>query len=194
MRATIFCLTALVAVAAPRTAVHAQSAPAAVGERVRVATAMRYGKFSYVGRVVPAQGDSLGLEIGGPEGTQAIPLSAITRVEVSAGTETHGRRGMLYGSVIGGVAGAVIGAASYKDPGTCSSGETFFCIEPNGGRGLDTVAGFITGGLLGLAAGGIIGVTHRTERWVRRPLGSGGRVGITPVRGGGATVAVTMRF
>ena len=193
MRARLFALAALVSAAT--LPLHAQSAaPAAVGERVRIATLTRYGKFSYVGRVVSVHGDSVNVEVGGREGTQAIPFSAISSIDVSAGTETHGRAGMLYGGLIGGLGGALIGAATYDDSQNCHNGETYLCISPTGGRSLNTIAGLITGGLLGFAVGGIAGVSHRTERWIHRPLGSGARVGISPSRGGGTSVRLSVAF
>jgi hypothetical protein len=101
---------------------------------------------------------------------------------------------MLYGSIIGGVSGALIAAVSYRAPKNCSNGETFFCVKPSGGRTLDAIAGLITGGVLGFAVGGIAGVSHHTERWIHRSLGSDGRVGVSPSRGGGTTVSLSVPF
>ena len=195
MRTTIFCpaMFAAGAMLSPAFARAQASAPAAVGERVRVATPVRYGEFRYVGRVVSLHGDSMSVLADGSDGTQAIPLAEITSLEVSGGTRTNGKRGMLYGGVIGAAGGAVIGAALSRKPGPACESE-LFCVQPEADRALDAVAGMVTGGVLGLAVGGLIGMSHRTERWIPRPLGSRGRVGVVPARGGRAAVNVSMRF
>jgi hypothetical protein len=198
--ALLSAFTLLGATLAPVAAIRAQStptpapapAPVAVGERVRIATAAQYGKFRYVGRVVAVNDDTVQVQSTGPEGTRSVAVADMRMLEVSAGTQTNGRKGMLYGSIVGAGIGAIIGAATYKEPPPCDL--AIFCPEPDIGRGGDALAGAIGGGLVGLAAGGLWGSAHRSERWIRRPLGSGYSLRLLPAHAGGAAFRVTRRF
>ena len=127
------------------------------------------------------------------EGVRPVATADITTLEVSGGRETHGLQGLLYGSAIGVGAGAIIGAVTYHKP-KCDY-PTFFGCSNNGlGRGANTLVGAITGGLLGLAIGGVYGVSHHTENWIVRSSGMPARVNFAPRRGGGGQLQLSMRF
>lgn len=192
MRSTTYCLTLLTLATLLPAGLRAQSAaPATIGERVRIATPSQRGKFRYVGRVVAASRDSISIQAD--EGVRPVAIAEITTLEVSGGRETHGLQGMLYGSAIGVGAGAIIGAATYHKP-KCDY-PTFFGCSNNGlGRGANTLVGAITGGLIGLAVGGVYGVSHHTENWIVRSLGTPARVNFVPLRGGGGQLQLSMRF
>ena len=175
----------------PAGALHSQTrVPAAVGERVRITTPEQRGPFRVVGRVTSVQGDSITLFSDGTDGSRPIAAVRITRLEVSAGTETHARDGMLYGSMIGAGGGALIGLASYKKP-KCDVMSFFGCPDP--GRGGEALIGALVGGVLGVAVGGVYGAMHRTERWIDRPLGMPGGVSFVP-SANGAGVSVRLKF
>lgn len=191
MRLSTFCVSLLVTAAAPAARLAAQSAaPVVVGERVRITTPTQAGSHRYVGKVVGMQGDSLTVQTGSA-GPKAVAVAEISRVEVSGGKYGNGRRGMLYGALIGTGVGAIAGAATYKKP-DCA-GTTWFCGSPNGGRGADTFAGGLLGGLVGFAVGGIWGATHPGERWVPGTLGSAAHVGVRP-SARGAMLTLSARF
>jgi len=187
MRRATLCLALLALAATTAPTLRAQSAPIAVGERVRITTPPRIGSQRYVGSVVGVQSDSLTVRTASAD-AKPVAIADIAKLEVSAGKRGNGRRGMLYGTLIGESAGAIAGAASYQKP-DCA-GTTWFCDT---GRGADAFAGGLVGGVLGFAVGGIWGAMHPTERWVRRPLGSAAHVGVIPMARG-ATVTLSARF
>ncbi len=193
MRSTTCCLTLLSLAAAlfPGCLVAQSAAPAAIGERVRIATPSQRADFRYVGRVVAVSHDSITIQ--SEDGLRPIAIGEITSVEVSGGRRTHGLQGMLYGSAIGVGAGAIIGAATYQKP-KCDYATFFGCSDNGVGRGVNAFAGAITGGLLGLTIGGIYGVSHHTENWIVRSSGMPARVNVAPQRGGGAQLQLSMRF
>jgi hypothetical protein len=127
-----------------------------IGSRLRVSVADqpelvgtvlgRRDSILYLGRASNANGvpDTIGIE-----------QAAIRRVEVSHGTRGHALPGML----IGGAAGAGLGAA------------IFACNHCFGG----SVAGAILGGGSGLLIGGVLGALTRSERWVPIAPSAAGR-------------------
>ena len=190
-RATI--ALALLALIIPAgTSLHAQStAPVAVGERVRITTPSQRGGYRYVGSVVGVQGDSVLLQTRDLAAPRSVAIGDITALDISLGKRGNTRRGLLYGSVIGAGLGAALAAATYKKP-ECA-GATWFCGDAAPNRTGDAVAGGILGALTGVVVGGLWGATHPSERWVRRSLGSGTRVGVAPI-GRGAAVTLSARF
>lgn len=182
MRFTILGHAVLVAgVLAPATTFAQSTAPAAVGERVRIETPAQRGKFRYVGRVTAVAGDTLHILSDGV-GPRAVPIADIRSLEVSGGRTTNGRAGMLYGSVGGAALGGLIGMATFKEQRTC---DDFGCGRTDLGRSGNAFADAIAGGVLGLAAGGIWGMSHHTERWIRRSPGRGASLGISTSPGSG---------
>ena len=189
-RSTI-ALTLLALTVATNTTLRAQSAPAAVGERVRITTPAQHGQYRYVGSVVGVQGDSLLLQTSGVASPSPVAFGDIRTLEVSLGSHGNVRRGLLYGSVIGAGVGVVLGAATYEKP-DCA-GATWFCGDAAPHRTATAVAGGVVGALAGVVVGGIWGAAHPSERWVRRALGSGTHVGVVPT-GRGVTAGISARF
>lgn len=87
--------------------------PVAVGERVRLTTATERGRHRPAGRVIAVSDDSVTLDTG-RLGTAHLAISEITGVEVSGGQRTNGRRGMVYGLLVGAVIGGIIGAEATR--------------------------------------------------------------------------------
>jgi hypothetical protein len=195
MRSLTLCLALFAITArAPGAALHAQwSMPAAVGQRIRVTTQTQHGRRRYVGRVIAVKGDSLALQANVPDSIRAVAISQMTKLEVSGGRHTNGWRGMGYGLVIGAGAGAIYGAATWREGRGSSS---FFgqSADYRPAEGVSPGGGAILGGVLGLTVGGIYGRLHQTERWVRRPLGTGARVGVMPAAHGRIALSVRMQF
>ena len=190
-RATIALV--ILALALPASgALRAQStAPAAVGERVRITTPSQRGSYRIVGSVVAVQGDTLMLQSREVPTPRPVAFGEISTLEVSLGSRGNVRRGLLYGAVIGAGVGGVLAAATYQKP-DCA-GATWICGDAEPHRTGEAVAGGIVGALAGLAVGGLWGATHPSERWVRRPLGGATRVGVAP-SGHGTAVSVSARF
>jgi hypothetical protein len=193
MRFTTLALALLAAAGGtPRIAARAQqSAPVAIGERVRLTTSGADGRSRHVGRVVGVGDDSVTLQLRDASETRALALSRVTRVEVSAGRRTHVRRGMLYGTVAGAGAGALVGAITYKKGRgpACSPNDILFCGFASGDagvpdQGVSPRAGATLGALFGFLAGGIGGRFYRTERWIHRPSSTGATVGVRPSANG----------
>jgi hypothetical protein len=184
---------ALLALTLPASSVlRAQStAPAAVGERVRITTPSQRGSYRIVGSVVAVQGDTLMLQSRELATPRPVAFTEISNLEVSLGSRGNVRRGLLYGAVIGAGVGGVLGAATYQKP-DCA-GATWFCGDAEPHRTGAAVAGGIVGALAGVIVGGVWGATHPSERWARRSLGSGTRIGVTPA-GHGAAVSLSARF
>jgi hypothetical protein len=195
MRSTTLCLV-LVAITAgaPGAALHAQrSVPVTIGERIRVTTSTQHGRRRYVGRVMAAQGDSVALQTNSLDSVRAIAISQMTKLEVSGGRHTNGRRGMGYGFVTGAAAGAIYGAATWRE-GRGKISLFGHSDDYRPAEGMKPESGAILGGVVGLAVGGIYGRLHTTERWVRRPLGTGALVSVMPVVHGGVALSVGMQF
>jgi hypothetical protein len=176
-RAFAILLTTLLAVST----LHAQVA--SVGERVRITTPSQHGAYRFVGRVSGVTHDSLTVQ--GPDaGTRSVAIADITALEVSNGVRGNGRRGMLYGSLIGIGLGGALGAATYKKP-DCTG--TFLCPS---GPGLDITAGALLGGVVGVTVGGLWGASHPSDRWTRRAISN---VGLAPIAHGRG-LAISARF
>jgi|HubBroStandDraft_6_1064221.scaffolds.fasta_scaffold20519_2 hypothetical protein len=127
-------------------ALRGQGPTGEIGSRLRVSVADRP---QLVGTVLGRRDSTLYLQLAsnahGVPDTIGIAQAAIRTVEVSHGTRGH----VLTGMLIGGAAGAGLGAA-------------VACHNCFGGP----VAGAILGGGSGLLIGGVIGALTRSERWV----------------------------
>jgi hypothetical protein len=143
----------------------ATEAPLQIGARVRVSSsAPGFSGPLRVANVLAQHGDTLSFR---PEGTQdsiALPLSLITRIEVSTSRSSHGRQGMGLGLLGGALIGAVVGAATYTP---CSSTEFLGCLFAPTSRGANAELGGIGGALIGTIVGGVIGRNRQTENWER---------------------------
>lgn len=149
-------LAVVCCIVAPRSA--AQTAPPVEeGSRVRLSLTGP-GEKQLTGTVASVGGESLSLLRGNGRDTTVVPLRSISRLELSRGRRSAGG-GALVGGAIGAGLGAVgtlvwVASSCFKS-GTSTGGNC-----PTGG----TAAGIILGGG---AAGALVGVLIRPERWVR---------------------------
>lgn len=145
--------------------------PSNSGRQVRIA----------VGSLVRLSGDTVVIASGQRQ-PDTLVLGPSRRLEVrTAVGRGHGRQGALWGFLVGGLGGAIVGAATYQP---CTEG---LCImDP--GEGGSAAAGFLLGGLFGAGVGAAIGSSIRTEVWT--PVATPGvRVGLVVMpRGAGLTV------
>ena len=110
------------------------------------------------------EGDSLIMESNG--NALALPLDSVTKLEVSQGQKSYTVDGAIIGLLVGGVAGAAIGYASYQK---CESqGEFFSCIA-DFGPAYGALGGALVIGLGGGVVGALIGRLIKTERWAEVP-------------------------
>ena len=156
------------------------------GSRVRATFAERQ-RPQIVARFVARRGDTLVLERDSVERV-SISLANLARLESSQGVHGHGWLGAGIGLVAGAVVGLAVGAAM-DDPSDCRS--ALSCGFDELDDHYDTMGGVIFGGLIGVAAGAVIGANIRTERWVQHPLPGPARhaTRIAPSRRGLALVA-----
>lgn len=144
------------------------------GTRVRL-TSPALDSSVQIGRVVSATRDTISFRSDANPVTRTLAVKDLSSIEISGGMETHRGRDALYGLAIGGGAGAILGAATYKKPQNCF----IFCDT----RGFDAAAGALSGGLVGTLVGAfIVGGFDKTERWV--PLRKIASVRLRPMSGG----------
>jgi len=181
-RKSFLAAAALALIVAP--AVRAQDASLlGPGTRVKLVTPA-LDVAQQTGTVVAATRDTITFRSDAYPVTRSFAVTDLSSIEISGGKETHRGRDALYGLAIGGAAGAVLGAATYKKPRDCY----WFCDT----RGTDTVAGAIAGGLFGTLIGAfIVGSYDKTERWV--PLRKTASFRVVPSRNG-LQLAMSARF
>ena len=171
------------------------NAPAALGERIRLTSKTATGHSTIKGRVIAIQNDSLVVQPKSDH-SRAVAISDISRLEFSNGTKTDGKRGMGWGFLGGAATGAIVGALIFEK-GTspeCLPDDFLFCTGPHKSqKGFNAPTGALFGGLLGMTVGGIYGRFHHSERWTKRALGGGSRVGLVPF-GNSRGLMVSMKF
>ena len=123
-----------------------------LGTRVR-ATTSGPARAPHIGVIAGQLGDTL-LIVGESSDTMRVPLASLDVLEVSEGEHGHTLQGALWGTLIGGVAGALIVSQNQWLP-----------EEAGSGAGLGAVAG----GLGGLLIGTVVGSAIRSERWNSAP-------------------------
>ncbi len=154
------------------------------GDRVRVT-----GHFCHpfhtcqhsVSTFLAWKADSLVIQSNGD--TLTVPVTLLTRLDVSRGRKTNTGEGAVTGLLVGGVAGAVIGLASYE----CEP--CFVDLGP----GVYAAAGAVIGGLGGLVVGALIGLEIETDRWQEVQLHRV-RVSVGPQRDGRFGLGASVRF
>jgi hypothetical protein len=120
----------------------------------------------------------------------AVPVSEITRLQLSNGRHRKVAKGMLWGSVGAGTAGAILGAATYSP---CNSTAPFGCLLAPEGRFESAMMVGVVGGVLGLVVGGLVGLPSRDD-WRTVPLDAQ-RVALSVKPRGSATgIGVSLRF
>jgi hypothetical protein len=177
------CLAALLAVAAPAVSRAQDASVLGAGVRVRLVTPALEAN-QQMGKVVTATSDTIVFRSDANPVTRSIPVADIASIDVSGGMQTHRGRDALYGLAIGGVAGAIAGALSYKPDPKC----WIFCDT----RSSDAIAGGVLGGLTGTLIGAFVfGSLDKTERWI--PLRKSARLSVVPASGG-LRVALSRSF
>ena len=134
----------------------------APGRRIRIsASALQLSRQPAT--VSSIAGDTVVVHADGQPIPVAVPLAAISRLEVSGGPGSRLEKVLLYGS-LGALGGALAlgGAGFVSEQSSCRSGSDV-C-------GLATAAGIIVGGGLGLVIGATAGASRPTERWEEVPL------------------------
>jgi hypothetical protein len=180
----------VLAIAHPATLLS-QAAPTAAtlapGARVRITTA---GSERQIGTVVAQRGDTLLVKWPEVANAVAVPLAGISRLDVSTGRHRRVVKGLVLGTAVGSVTGALIGAASYEP---CEATEAFDCFLEPENRAQSAVVSGVVGGALGLVVGSLVGLA-RHERWKPVSLGEH-RVAfaVTP-RAHGTRLGVSLQF
>jgi hypothetical protein len=153
----------------------------ATGDKVRLTPA---GASRFKATVLEVQPDALIVRVGAGE-PQRIALSGLKRLEVARGRKGH----VLQGAFIGFLPGFVLGAYAGNVIGCDDQGPD--CTDV----GAAVATGLMLGGI-SAAAGGLVGLAVRGDRWEKVELasGAGTRVGaaVVPVpRGVGARITLS---
>ncbi len=171
--------------------------PLRPGERVRVTGHFFCQPFyncvgglpqRYVGTFLSWKADTLVVQSNGD--TLSVPVSLVTRLDVSRGRKTNTGEGAVIGLLVGGVVGAVIGYASYEE---CKPQGKFFSCIADLGPEYAALGGAVVIGLVGGVVGALIGASSRTDRWRAVPLNQL-RVSLGPQRDGRYGLGASVRF
>jgi hypothetical protein len=128
------------------------------GDRVRLVLSGPEQR-TLTGIVLPAAGDSASIFVETEGRAQVFSGDDLARISVSRGRYGHAREGGVVGLLFGGVTGFIL-----------AGGE-----DGSQWGGLQRVAGSMIGSLAGLVTGGLIGAAVRTEVWSDvSPRGSAG--------------------
>lgn len=132
-----------------------------------------------VGTVVTLNADTIVLRHESQTSALAVPLAAVTKLEVSGGRIPRGKNG-LKGAGLGLFAGITIGGIlGAANTGTDATSKVY------------VMAGAAFFGTTGLVTGGIIGAVSGNERWEQVPL-KRLRLGLAP--GGEAGLGLSTVF
>lgn len=168
-----------IATVLPSHPAHAQAARDSAtfpsGTRVRVTAPGVLTPSRQSGRVLTSRADTLSLQPDGGAAPFALPWTAVTDLDVSRGRHRSTFRGFVIGALVGGVSGAVIGAATYqktKPSGGCPGTEDFCITGPlfDIGRGGSAALAGGLGALVGGVTGALIGHAHEDDTWEKVPL------------------------
>lgn len=163
MNAHVPCILVAALVALP-TALPGQGLSEETGRRLRV-TLVGQPEKSLVGTSLGLRDGTLYLRPAShhrdePD-TLAIPQASISRVDFSDGTRRH----VLAGLLIGGAAGAAVGAGTFGSGPPCNSSLPRNNVFNFGCGDSFAAAGALLGGIAGLFGGALVGALIRTERW-----------------------------
>jgi len=156
----------------------AESIGLSPGDRVRFSTAGDTPLSE--GYVVAADQETLLLTLSGVDEPVRISRSSLRRLKVHRGRHSSAGRGAMIGALSAGIPWAVVGGfySWLLGPGWVD-----FVVHPRGWAGA----------VVGAGAGVLIGALVKTERWDKVDFPRI-RVGVSPQRGGGLAVALSMRF
>lgn len=144
------------------------------GSRVRI---RHPGAGPRTGTLVALAADTLVVRWTDAADSARIPVSQVSRLDVSRGSQRRIMSRMGGGLAIGAAAGAVIGLAL----GVAEDCEAeLFCITPAGGA----LVGGVLFGATGAVVGALTGI-RPSERWERVPLEPGRVAVLVPTRGHG---------
>jgi len=165
----------------------APASPVVPGARVRIT---RAGEKPRVAIVVAHSADTLLVRWPEFANAVALPLTEISRLDVSTGRHRNVVKGMVLGTVGVGALGAALGAVSYQP---CTSTEFLGCLLAPQSRADAALLGGVVGGALGFVGGSLAGLV-RHESWKRVSLAD--RRVAAAVRPGahGADLSVSLRF
>lgn len=152
--------------------------PVAPGDHVRV-TAPDVFRGRLVGSVVTLGADTCVLEVEGRAEQLALPLTSLTRLEVSRGQSSMWAQGMGIGFLLGATLGAVVGLTAAES------------WDVGGEAAAAALAGLI--GVPGAFVGLAVGASTKKERWESVPLDRL-RVSMVPRRDGGLAIRVSLAF
>ena len=162
----------------------AQAVPSS-GDRIRI---KQVDGTVLTGTLATLSPETIQLSVGLDDRMAEVPVAQIEALEISLGQQS--RVGKYIGiSMLGGaLVGAAIGGIT-ADPGSDSLFPAF--DDP----GFRMAAGFITGGLIGLPVGFILGSMIREERWNPAAIPAPGESGLTvrPVIGNGVGFVGSVR-
>ena len=163
--------------------VRAQQSSLPPGTKIRVE--LRNGDRRQ-GRVIRSTRDSLIADWAGGS-TPAFPVSDIVRFEAMTGRHRSVRSAAVVGAVVGGSLGAVGGALFYEP---CKSD----CLFAPSNRAESAQVNGIIYGVVGLIAGGAVGLFPR-DRWQRvMPDGNVVRFNMRALPSGGRGLGLALAF
>jgi len=171
----ILCIAAVLSPHPARAQAARDSAAFPSGTRVRVTAPGVLTPSRQSGRVLTSRSDTLSLQPDGGAAPFALPWAAVTNLEVSRGRRRSTLNGFAIGALVGGVSGAVIGAATYQEtkPSAGCPGTEDFCITGplfDIGRGGSAALLGGLGALVGGVTGALIGHAHERDMWEKVPL------------------------
>lgn len=116
----------------------------------------------------------------------AVPLTAVTKIEVPNGRRSNWDRGARTGAIAGGAVGLLLGGVY------AACNDSMVCPETGAQKAGAIVASTVMVGLAGGVVGAIIGAMSSREAWKEVPTGRP-RISVIPQRNG-MTVTLSMRF
>lgn len=131
--------------------------PVDSGSKIRV-IAPEVSRKPQVGKLVAFTPDTIVFRIGKDPTSTAVPVASLARLDVANGTHQSKLRDSMLGLFFGALAGAALGAATYKPP-KCHD----FCFDL--GPGFDAAVAGTLGGIVGSIAGLIVG-SHNSDTWM----------------------------
>jgi hypothetical protein len=163
--------------------VAAQEAPLAPGARIRVERVTSCCTETLIGELISLTPDSLAYRDARSGRVALLPRQSIISVDQSRPDGYQTLDGAFLGFAAGALAGGLAGYGLTRSA----------CSDPGGDclQGLGAVFGGLTGGLIGLVAGALVGHRVQAERWERIDLPQ--RVGLFPLIGPRRTLSLSLR-